>query len=260
MHFFSIITITLNDVGGLCATRSSIEEQTLKDFEWIVIDGASTDGTVEELSSCRMPNLSYVSEKDKGLYDAMNKGLTRCRGQYVIFMNSADSFTRPDVLASVKKRILDSGGSPGIVFGDAFERTAEGRLLLKKARRIEWLNYGMHTHHQAIFYSRESLENVRFDESFKVAADYDLTCRVYRGGQGSLELGFPVCVFSRGGLSEKKSHIGRNENWRIQRDVLGHSLRRRLMTRSAYFVSFVARNGMRSIYDRLRFQHNHGSS
>ena len=207
-----------------------------------------------------MPNLSYVSEKDNGLYDAMNKGLSRSGGRYVIFMNSADCFSGPNVLEEVKRRILESDMNPAIVFGDALERTAEGTLLLKKARKIDWLNYGMHTHHQAIFYSSESLEGIRFDESFKVSADYDLTCRVYHKGHGAMELGFPVCIFSRGGLSEKKSHIGRDENWRIQRDVLGHSLHRRLITRSAYLASFVARSRMRSIYDKVRFERSHGSS
>ena len=260
MSFFSIITITLNDVDGLRTTRRSIEEQSCNDFEWIVIDGGSTDGTVNDLRAYQPPYMSYVSEKDRGLYDAMNKGLAHSRGQYVIFMNSADCFCNSEVLEKTKRRVLETGSKPGIVFGDALERTGDGNFLLKKARRIQWLNYGMHTHHQAIFYARESLIGIHFDESFKVAADYDLTCRVYLRAQFPLELGFPVCIFSRGGLSEKKSHIGRKENWRVQREVLGHSLKRRLMTRSAYLISFFVRSSLRSLYDRIRFEGSHGSS
>lgn len=252
---FSIITITLNDVEGLRTTRASIESQSLRDFEWIVIDGASRDGTVAELESCVLPNFTYVSEKDTGLFNAMNKGLARSRGKYVIFMNSSDYFTDPEVLAAVKERIIGLPHLPDLVYGDAQEKTAEGKLLLKKARPIEWLNYGMHTHHQAILYSRDALKGLTYDESFKVAGDYDLTCRVYRKNGASLALNFPVCVFSRGGVSEKKSYIGRRENWRVQREVLRHRLSRRLTTRSAYLASSVIRTKLRPIYDWLRFQH-----
>lgn len=257
---FSIVTITLNDASGLRDTRASVEEQSLKDFEWIVIDGASTDGTVAELEGCAWPNFSFVSEKDSGLYSAMNKGLARSRGRYVIFMNSADCFAGPEVLETVSRGIGVVDRVPAIVYGDALEKTTESRVLLKKARPIEWLNYGMHTHHQAVFYLRDALAGMCYDESFRLAADYDLTCRVYRKGGGSLFVDLPICIFSRGGLSEKKSHIGRRENWRVQRDVLCHTLSRRLLTRSAYVASFLARTKLQPVYDRLRFQHGDSSS
>jgi putative colanic acid biosynthesis glycosyltransferase len=257
-HFFSIVTITRNDVSGLRITGSSIEEQTLRDFEWIVIDGASTDGTPQELQASQTPNLSFISEPDRGLYDAMNKGLARGRGRYVVFMNSGDCFSGPTVLEKIRQRILETSANPSIVYGHALEKTTEGRLLLKKARSIGWLNYGMHTHHQAILYSRESLENIRFDESFKISGDYDLTCRVYRNAHNFLALGFPVCIFSRGGLSEKKSEIARSENWRIQRDVLGQRWMQRALTRCAYIFSLILRVRVRSLYDRLRFEFVNG--
>jgi putative colanic acid biosynthesis glycosyltransferase len=259
-RFFSIVTITLNDLGGLRRTGASVEAQSLDDFEWIVIDGASTDGTVAELEGCLLPNLCYVSEKDRGLYHAMNKGLGRSRGRYVIFMNSGDCFSCPTVLESVKQRILAMGRTPDIVYGDALEQTTDSELLLKKARPIEWLNYGMHTHHQAMFYSREPLQSLGFDESFKVSADYDLTCKIYRKRGAWLAVDLPICIFSRGGLSEKKSQVGRSENWRVQRDVLRHPLGRRLLTRTAYFASFVVREKFQPFYDWLRFQHGPSTS
>jgi putative colanic acid biosynthesis glycosyltransferase len=257
---FSIVTITLNDINGLRDTRASVEEQSLKDFEWLVIDGMSSDGTVAELEACELPNFSFVSEKDSGLFNAMNKGLMRSRGQYVIFMNSADCLAGPGVLESVRQRVLETGESPAIVYGDAMEKTADSQLLLKKARAIEWLNYGMHTHHQAIFYLKDALADICFDESLIVAADYDLTCRVYRKGGGSLSIDLPICIFSRGGQSQTMAQLGRRDNWRVQRDVLGHTLSRRIFTRLAYLTSFVARTKLPSVYDRLRFQHDHSSS
>jgi putative colanic acid biosynthesis glycosyltransferase len=255
--YFSIITITLNDLSGLRSTRASIEEQSLHDFEWIVIDGASTDGTVDELRDCHLPNFSYISEKDRGLYDAMNKGLERVRGQYVIFMNSADCFAGPSVLEVVRQRIEATQERLAIVFGDGIERTADSGLVLKPARPIHWLNYGMHTHHQAMFYSRDSLSGLTYDESFKVSADYDLTCRIYRRHAASLAVDIPICIFLRGGQSNKRAGLGRSDNWRVQRDVLRHSLGRRILTRMAYLVSYVIRKELRPVYDWLRFQRVH---
>lgn len=254
--FFSIVTITLNDRDGFCHTRESVEAQSIRDFEWIVIDGASVDGTVAQLEACVLPYFHYVSEKDRGLYNAMNKGLQRSRGQYVIFMNSGDCFASPTVLEIIKREIIATGQTPGIVYGDALEETVDGKVVLKKARPIKWLNYGMHTHHQAILYSRASLANLRYDESFEVAGDYDLTCRVYRTHCFSLAIDFPICTFSLGGLSEIESGVGRCENWRIQRDVLKHSLIHRMMTLVAYLVSHLARGGCKPIYDWMRFQHD----
>lgn len=258
--FFSVLTITLNNREGFGETRASIEEQSLRDFEWIVIDGSSTDGTLDDLKKITGPNFSYFSEKDNGLFDAMNRGLAHSRGQYVVFMNSGDCFAGPRILESIRERVLASNPRPEMVFGDAWEKDVDGQLLLKKARSIEWLHYGMHTHHQAILYSREALDGILFDESLAVSADYDFTCRVYRRGGASLAMGFPICIFSRGGNSQKRAAMGRSDNWRIQRDVLGHWYGRRLATRAAYVVSHLARTKLSRVYDRLRFQYGHNSN
>jgi putative colanic acid biosynthesis glycosyltransferase len=222
-----------------------------------VIDGGSTDGTVAELESCSGHNLSYLSEEDSGVYNAMNKGLARCEGRYVIFMNSGDCFAGPNVLESVKQLILNTGKAPNIVYGDALERTVDLKLLLKKAHPIGWLNYGLHTHHQAIFYLIDALRGIHFDESFRVSGDYDLTCKIYGKGGDFLALDLPICIFARGGVSEAKSHVGRIENWRVQRDVLRHSFGRRLLTWMTYIASLLIRTKFRPFYDHLRFQHDY---
>jgi putative colanic acid biosynthesis glycosyltransferase len=252
--YFSIVTITLNNLSGLRRTRASIEEQSVGDFEWIVIDGASSDGTVTELQNCHLSNFNYVSEKDRGLFHAMNKGLALVRGQYVIFMNSGDCFAGPSVLRTIRQRIEATDRKPAIVYGDAFEMTDDSRLALKPARPIHWLNYGMHTHHQAIFYSRDSLTGLSYDESLEVSADYDFTCRVYRREGSSLQVEVPICIFERGGNSVRRAGLGRSDNWRVQRDVLRHSLARRMLTRIAYLASYTLRRELRPVYEWLRFR------
>jgi putative colanic acid biosynthesis glycosyltransferase len=89
---YSIITVCRNNLNGLQRTCESIEAQSFSDFEWIVIDGASTDGTVEFMTNKVQDNISFFSEPDEGLYDAMNKGIDKASGDYLIFMNSGDQF------------------------------------------------------------------------------------------------------------------------------------------------------------------------
>ena len=90
----SIITICLNEIGTIEKTCESIIEQSYDNYEWIVIDGASNDGTIEYLSNFQDRILHFVSEKDEGIYDAMNKGIKLSSGKYVIFLNGGDYFSQ----------------------------------------------------------------------------------------------------------------------------------------------------------------------
>src|SRR5689334_2579961 len=87
--FLSIITVCLNNLQGLKKTKASIE-QLEGNYEWIIIDGESNDGTVEMLERINQPNIRWISERDSGLYDAMNKGISYSSGTYVVFINSGD--------------------------------------------------------------------------------------------------------------------------------------------------------------------------
>src|SRR5256885_15677190 len=119
---FSVITVTLNDLAGLQATLASTLRQQHQDLEAIVIDGGSFGDTKEWLSSQADVRIRWLSEPDRGLYDAMNKGLDRARGDYVVFMNSGDTFADDEVLqkvaaaAAVRPR-------PDLVYGDAIDVT-----------------------------------------------------------------------------------------------------------------------------------------
>ena len=95
---FSIITITYNAERELPATLASVDEQTCSDYEHLIIDGASTDGTLALANAPGNLRRHTFSEPDRGLYDAMNKGLNRARGTYVLFLNAGDAFSSPDML------------------------------------------------------------------------------------------------------------------------------------------------------------------
>ena len=118
MKKYTIITINFNNSAELRQTIESVLGQTMKDFEYIVIDGGATDGSVEVIKDYADHIDYWVSEPDKGVYNAMNKGLGKAHGEYVNFMNSGDTFHSPNVLEEVDRQI----GDADILFGNVCNR------------------------------------------------------------------------------------------------------------------------------------------
>jgi putative colanic acid biosynthesis glycosyltransferase len=250
---FSVITIALNNLSGFMETKASTEVQSFRDFQWIIIDGGSNDGTPELLRLLVHSNLAWVSEPDRGLYDAMNKGLNLANGRYIIFMNSGDRFADKDVLKRVDGLIAQTE-RPDFIFGDAFEENAKGQLLLKRAMPPREIRRGMFTHHQAMIYARKTIGEARYDLRFRVAADYHLTCRMFAKGIRTIRTDFPICVNKRAGFSEKNARIGRRENIAIQKEVLQVGLVRRAYNYASFVTCATLRTHMRGLYDRIRFR------
>ncbi len=185
---FSIITITKNNPNGLHKTKQSIESQTYSDFEWIVIDGDK--------------------EPDNGIYDAMNKGITRARGDYTIFMNAGDEFASSDVLETLSHINAD------FIYGDTLE---DGYT--KPATHISYLNCGMVTHHQAMVYRTEILKNLRFDERYNLAADYNLTLQFIKLSNCIYYINKPLCIFETGGVSQQNAARSRQQEIVIRKEM-----------------------------------------
>lgn len=205
---FSIITITRNHLGGLEATAQSLRDQLYRNFEWIVIDGASTDGTLAFLRACS--DADWISEPDGGIYDAMNKGIDRARGDYLLFLNAGDILAGPDVL----DRVAQITEGSDIIYGDSIE---SGHI--KPARPHSRALWGLFTHHQALFYRRAAIGAVRYDTGLRVAADYKFTLTLLRAGVRAAHIPLAVCIFEPGGLSQRQARTGRVEQWRIRRDL-----------------------------------------
>lgn len=205
---FSIITVTRNNLDGLKNTAESLQWQTCRDFEWIVIDGASTDGTPPYLDKT---DARWISEPDKGIYDAMNKGIDRARGDYVLFLNAGDTLAVPDVLEKIDVMIEDED----FIYGDSIEGDH-----IKPARPHTQILTGLITHHQAILYRRARLGALRYDQRFKIAGDYRLTLEFLRlPGIRALYCPFPVCIFEQGGVSQVQFRRGRIEQFIIRREL-----------------------------------------
>lgn len=125
---FSIITITFNAESTITPTLDSVDSQTCTDYEHIIVDGASTDSTLDITDTYAAPCRDVYSEPDEGLYDAMNKGIGFSQGKYLIFMNAGDRFHDRDTLQRIKELIV-SNDYPGIVYGQTNIVDAEGRFL-----------------------------------------------------------------------------------------------------------------------------------
>ena len=220
---FSIITVTLNNLKGLKKTHHSLQGQMSQNFEWIIIDGASNDSTIEFLNT---HNLPYLSEKDNGIYDAMNKGLTRVNGQYVIFLNAgdrlADEHTLDKITQNTDTKHFD------FIYGDSLEENKGGKTY-KRARSHTHINQGMFTHHQAMIYNASRIKDIRYNKDFTIAADYDFTLRALQDNPHTLYINEPLCIFEAGGISQQQVLKGRKEQFKI-RQAHGFSFHKNFRT------------------------------
>lgn len=216
---FSIVTVTRNNLNGLVRTAASVSAQTHPSFEWIVADGASTDGTVEWLKSHAPEFLSWKSEPDAGLYEAMNKAMGRASGEYLIFMNGGDTFRDATVLDDAVSLLRNS--AIDLLYGDAYEQH-DGVETRKRALSHHLVWYSMFTHHQAIFYRREAIGDLRYDTSFRIAADWAFTAGLLKSGARARRFARAICTFEQGGISQSPQHrlTAEKEHRRMHREIL----------------------------------------
>lgn len=239
---FSIVTVTKDNITGLRKTAQSVTSQGFRDYQWIIVDGNSTDGTQEYLQT--LP-ADHISENDNGIYHAMNKGIARAHGRYLVFMNAGDAFSDIDILSTVARAI--SAENPDFVYGDALESNG----LYKKARRHKHIDRGMFTHHQAMFYKRGKLNGLRYDETLKIAADYGLTAAFLKNADTVHYIPCAVCIFEDGGISQQRRTLGRQEQFSIRKSS-GISSFKNAMIYCLQSISAALREQWPRLYFKLR--------
>jgi len=259
MKMFSIITVCFNNLEGLKRTQQSIVSQTCDDYEWIVVDGNSTDGTAEYLMGIKQKHCIWVSEPDKGIYDAMNKGIERVSGVYMIFMNSGDEFASSDILLNVTNQI-EALHHPDFIYGDSLELHSSGATLYKKAHSHKRIWYGMFTHHQAMLYKRSAVNQVRYRLNYKIAADYGFTCEVLPECLQKVHVPFAICLFEGGGLTANTiSHWrGIKEQWSVGKVILRNSFFRRVYTALLHLGKHVFIRAMPRLHRAIRYGDSNG--
>ncbi|EDM26049.1 putative glycosyltransferase [Lentisphaera araneosa HTCC2155] len=179
MPLISIITVTYNCCHLIDQTTKSILLQDFNNYEYIIVDGNSEDGTQEKIKSTllkfKVPT-KFISEKDKGVYDAMNKAINLCSGQYVIFMNAGDSFYSSETLNFVSATLSEK--TPDVLFGDhaLISKNKETRYI--KAKNLSNLWKRMVFCHQSMFTKRNLLIKNPFEVT-NLAADHTLIYKLY---------------------------------------------------------------------------------
>ena len=202
----SIITVCFNVERTIEKTIKSILGQTFTKYEWIVVDGKSTDRTNEIIKEYipeferKGIKVDYRSEYDKGIYDAMNRGAQRATGEYLTYMNADDLYYKNDSIERVIT-ILENT-SADIVYGDTcFIKTNE--QYIEKAKAIETITYHLPFCPQAAFVKSELQRQLQFDIQFRISADYDFFLRAYLQGNKFQRVEQVVAYFTFGGASNE---------------------------------------------------------
>jgi putative colanic acid biosynthesis glycosyltransferase len=250
----TIITICFNNHAGLLRTHNSIRAQLMCDFEWVVIDGGSKDSTVSFLKATEeVENIHWLSEPDEGIYDAMNKGIDRAKGSFVVFMNAGDTFVDSHTLEYIANNLRD--GHVDFLYGDSLEQFNGNALMYKAAKGHKNLFYGMFVCHQAVYYRRTLIGAMRYSNELKIAGDYDFTVRFLKQAHCIKYIPSALCIFDLEGTSNKNREVGRRENWRIQRDVIGLSWAKRIAIHSMYLFSAIVSQHVPILYKKYRYKH-----
>ena len=193
---YSIITVNYNNRDGLKKTIESVVCQTFRDYEFIVIDGGSTDGSVDVLKEYDDKITYWVSEPDKGIYNGMNKGIAKATGDYLNFMNSGDCFYADDVL----QRVADYNSQADFIVGRDYhynERLQRGHASIQP---------------QSSFIRRELFADSPYDESHRLVSDWIFYVEKIVGEGRQVQF-IPdiVCRREEGGLSEQQRERNRSE-------------------------------------------------
>ena len=214
---FSIVTVVLNDCMGLEKTLNSVAQQTLSSWEQVVIDGCSTDGTQQLIRQRHNQIDDWVSEPDEGIYDAMNKGLSRCSGDYVYFLNAGDYFCHNQVLKNVANYLAQV--PVDLIYGRVKKKFKDFEDI--NHGRIEKIMFGQMPPHQASFVARHVLIKLDgFNTDYKSSGDFDFFCRLLKNGCSCRRVPDIIAYFMAGGMSSNRS-IALRETYSIIKKHFG---------------------------------------
>lgn len=217
----SIITVVYNNVQHIERTVKSVISQSYKNIEYLVIDGASTDGTLEILQKYRAQIHLLISEPDKGIYDAMNKGLALAKGDYVLFMNSGDEIFATDTV----EKVFKSQAYADIYYGETemlneqLQSEGQRRHKTPESLNLNSFKYGMSVSHQAI-YIRKSITQP-YDLSYQLSADIDWILAAISKAKTITNTHQYVAKYLMGGLSKKKHRQSLIERYQIFKKYYG---------------------------------------
>lgn len=227
----SIVTVCYQASERLEETIWSVSKQTYDNKEYIIIDGGSTDGTLDILEKHESHIQKQISEPDKGIYDAMNKGLlqTSADSDYVIFMNAGDLFYDRDVL----EKALPGHNGKTHLYGNLYK---DGRFVSQPARLNNFYLSTKMLCHQSIFFSTKLHRRVLYDLNYHISADYKAILDMIRAGDKFVKVDRTICTYEGGGVSE----TDRAELFRQRNEIIrDHPKLRRMYLGKSFLKSIL---------------------
>lgn len=209
---YSIITINFNNKRGLEQTILSVLSQSYQDYQYIIIDGESTDGSLDIIKKYASHIYYWVSEPDNGVYNAMNKGIVKAKGDYIIFMNSGDSFYDSNVLSNTLPYL-----NADIVHGRLYYYNHKERSVYLKGSPNMFHFYDNTLNHQATFISRRLFSDALYDENYKIVSDWKFFIeKLIIQNCSFVSIPVKVGLFEGGGISD----VDRDLDARERKEVL----------------------------------------
>lgn len=207
----SIVTVCLNAANVIERTILSVLSQTYTNIEYIVIDGGSTDGTVDIISRYQDRIAHFISELDKGIYDAMNKGVDLATGEWINFMNAGDCFVNENVIANVVPALQDGHD---VVFGNTIMvngrqmKLNKGQLFSDRFPKIG---------HQSSFVKTSLMKNSHYNTKYIISADFDFLYKLYKEGKYFFYIDTEVAIYNMDGTSSNHRELLYREHCEIKR-------------------------------------------
>lgn len=237
----TVITVSYNAVDTIEETILSVIHQTYANIEYLIIDGGSTDGTTAIINKYRDRISCTISEPDRGIYDAMNKGISMASGEWVNFMNSGDLFYRADIIRLVADYLVN--GDADVVYGDAIYTCSWGKMK-QTAQDIGKIDRHLPFCHQSSFVKTQLLKERKYDTRYRICADYDFFYRVYRAGHKFAYVPITIAVYeAENGLSAQKFTRLKQENAAVRgiENTINWKIKFKLIQFSAFFRALVKR-------------------
>ncbi|MDR0538430.1 MAG: glycosyltransferase [Tannerellaceae bacterium] len=222
---FSIITVTRNASPYIERTILSVLAQSYPAIEYIIIDGASTDGTTDVIKTYESGITYWTSEPDAGIYHAMNKGISKATGDYLWFINAGDSFHSSDTVQQLSLAIQKRQSPPDIIYGETMLIDQTGATLgnrrLKSPQKLSWRSFrmGMLVCHQS-FVTRRAIAP-EFDLQYRYSSDFDWCIRCMKSAVSILNAKSVLSCFMEGGVSDRQRKASLRERYDIMRRYYG---------------------------------------
>lgn len=220
----SIITICYNASHTISRTLRSIQAQTYNDLEYLVIDGASRDNTLD-LVRTLAPRALVHSERDQGIYDAMNKGLSHATGDYIWFINAGDALPSPTIVEEVVREACPNGARPDIIYGDTRLIDSEGRDLglrrLRPPRSLTWESFreGMLVCHQAFIVRRAIAP--KYNLRYRFSSDVDWCIRCLKVAKECTFIARPIALYLNEGATTANHRASLIERFEVMSEHYG---------------------------------------